>query len=282
MRTQATTAADAGYASIMVPLNLAAGARYRVEVAADLAERFGSRLIGVAAEDFVLPYVADATAAVDALLIDEAKRVVTENLDKAELLFRASAGQMKALEWRSAIASPYRFILEQSRAADLVVLARYGSSDAYQAGMGLTPGDLVMDLGRPLLVVPPFVSHLQAKHVIVAWKDTREARRAVRDAMPFLRRAEQITVLAIGGDDAASAVADVSAHLRLHGLEARALVRPEAAGGVARTVIDYAIENSADLIVSGAYGHNRMREWAFGGVTLDLLEESPVCCLISH
>lgn len=283
MQTQAAAGARAGYASIMVPLHLGTGATDRVAVAAGLAQRFGSRLIGIGAEDFALPYAADATASVEALLIDEAKQTAQDNLQKAERAFRAAALHLADVEWRSAMQPPRGFALAQARAADLVVIGRYGANDAYQGAMGLTPGDLVMDLGRPLLVVPPLVTALAAKHVLIAWKDTREARRAVSDALPFLARADQVTVLAVGGGDGAEpAVADVGAYLRLHGIPARAVVRPRLDSGIAGTVVDHAIENGVDLIVSGAYGHSRMREWMFGGVTLDLLEEAPVCCLMSH
>jgi nucleotide-binding universal stress UspA family protein len=282
MQTHAGAGTKAGYASIMVPLHLGADATDRVTLAAGLAERFGSRLIGIGAEDFALPYAADATASVEALLIDEAKRTAQDNLQKAERAFRAAAHHLADIEWRSAMHPPRGFALAQARAADLVVLGRYGSNDTYQGAMGLTPGDLVMDLGRPLLVVPPLVTALAARHVLIAWKDTREARRAVSDAMPFLMRADQVTVLAVGSDGAEPAVADVGAYLCLHGIPARAIVRRKVDGGIAGTVVDYAIENGSDLIVSGAYGHSRMREWMFGGVTLDLLEEAPVCCLMSH
>jgi nucleotide-binding universal stress UspA family protein len=281
MQTQAGAGPEVGYASIMVPLNLSAGAKDRVTLAAGLAERFSSRLIGIGAEDFVLPYAADATASVEALLVEDAKRAAQENLQKAERVFRSAAHPLNDIEWRSAMRPPRGFILAQARAADLVVLDRYGSNDAYQGGMGVTPGDLVMDLGRPLLVVPPLATALAARHPVV-WKDTREARRAVRDAMPFLKLAEQVTILAIGTGEAESAVADVGAHLRLHGISARPVVRPGLDNGIAGAVIDYALENGADLIVSGAYGHSRMREWMFGGVTLDLLEAAPICCLMSH
>ena len=278
----ATAKSHPDYASIMVPLNLGSGAADRVKLAASLADRFGSRLIGIAAEDFILPYVGDGLASVDAFLIEESKRAVSEDLARAEAIFRKAADGLKDIVWRSAIETPRSFVLDQARAADLVVLARQAHHDPEQGGMSLSPGDLVMSLGRPLLVVPPGVSYLSGKHIVVAWKDTREARRAVRDALPLLTRAESVTVLSIGPDAEDQGADDVRDYLTLHGVATKAVLRTDTAKHAVNELIDFATEHGADLIVSGAYGHTRMREWMFGGMTRDLLQASPVCCLMSH
>lgn len=282
MSATASAATDTAYASIMVPLNLGVGAEDRVKLAASLAERFKSRLIGIAAEEFVVPYVGEGTASVDAILIEEAKRTAAENIAKAETLFRRNAGSLNDIDWRCAIAGPRTFVLNQARAADILVLARQGSDDANQGRMALSPGDIVMDLGRPLLVVPPGIERLSAKHVVIAWKDTREARRAVWDALPFLKEAETVTVLSVGSGAEDQGAADVSEYLTLHGIMSRAVTRPDSVKFAADEVMIFAREHNADLIVCGAYGHSRMREWILGGMTHDLLESTPVCCLMSH
>lgn len=282
MTATASTATDTAYASIMVPLNLGAGAEDRVKLAASLAERFKSRLIGIAAEEFAVPYIGEGTASVDAILVDEAKRTAAENLGKAEALFRRNAGSLNDIDWRSAITEPRSFVLNQARAADILVVARQGSEDAGQGRMWLSPGNLVMDLGRPLIVVPPGIEHLSAKHVVVAWKDTREARRAVWDALPFLKGAKTVTVLSVGSGAEEQGTVDVSEYLALHGIISRVVTRPDSARFAADELTSFAQEKEADLIVCGAYGHSRMREWMFGGVTYDLLESTPVCCLMSH
>jgi nucleotide-binding universal stress UspA family protein len=146
--------------------------------------------------------------------------------------------------------------------------------------MSVDGGDLVMDAGRPVLFVPPSVNHLSAKRVVVAWKDTREARRAVWDSMPFLKRAAEVSVVAIDSEDAGAR--DVAAYLGCHGVLATVLTRPETEIAAAVKIIHIAQQEGADLIVCGAYGHSRAREWAFGGVTRDLLDGSPLCCLMAH
>ncbi len=194
----ASSAKDIAYASIMVPLNLGVGAEDRVKLAASLAERFKSRLIGIAAEECVVPYISEGTESLDAILIEDAKRRAAENIAKAETLFRRHAGSLNETDWRCTIGSPRRFVLDQARAADILVMARQGLDDASQGRMALSPGDIVMELGRPLIVVPPGIEHISAKHVVVAWKSTREARRAVWDALPFLKEADTVTVLSVG------------------------------------------------------------------------------------
>lgn len=270
------------YASIMVALNLGVDAADSVKLASSLAGAFSSRLIGVAAEEVVVPYYGDGAIAIDPAIIEQAKREAAEKLAKAETVFRRAAGTINDIDWRCAIGSPNAFVLEQARAADLVVVGRQGPDDASHGGMAISPGDLVMGLGRPILVVPPRKEHLAGKRIVIAWKDTREARRAVWDAMPLLKRAERVFVLAVGPDAGQQGAADVCDHLQRHGVPGRVTLRSEPAKSIVDELTDFAEQEGADLIVSGAYGHSRLREWLFGGVTRDLLDATPVPCLLSH
>jgi nucleotide-binding universal stress UspA family protein len=122
--------------------------------------------------------------------------------------------------------------------------------------------------------------------VIVAWKDTREARRALADAVPILQLAESILVVEVcdwGAEDSVlHRLKDVSRFLTQHriaNVTERVLLQAAIAGDV---LIRFAQEVQADLIVAGAYGHSRLGEWMFGGVTGDLLTKSQICCLFSH
>lgn len=142
---------------------------------------------------------------------------------------------------------------------------------------------------RPVLVGPRGVNPLEAKRALVAWKDTREARRAIRDALPLLHKAKEVMVVEIAESgrsievaDAQSRLRDVVAYLKRHQITVVAdRVRPNE-GTVGNAVLRIAQEQSFDLIVAGAYGHSRLGEWLFGGVTQELLTSSPVCCLLSH
>lgn len=134
MERTAASSPDSGFASIMVPINLGAGAADRVRLSVSLAERFGSRLIGVAAQELAVLFIGDGTVSVDAMLVEEATKAATEDLARAEAIFRRAAGHRDDIAWRSAIAAPLPFILGNARAADIVVVARQASSTRRRAG----------------------------------------------------------------------------------------------------------------------------------------------------
>jgi nucleotide-binding universal stress UspA family protein len=123
---------------------------------------------------------------------------------------------------------------------------------------------------------------------LVAWKDMREAWRAVADALPLLVRAEEVLVLEVvrdeaeKGEQARARADDAAAFLVRHGAPARGAAAGLRGRAVADEVLFAAERQGADLVVGGAYGHTRLREWAFGGVARDLLARCPICCLLSH
>jgi nucleotide-binding universal stress UspA family protein len=276
-----STAQPLGFGTLLTPVHLGAGADATVRFAARLARCLSCRLIGTGADQLELPYYGDGAGMVDAVLVENARAVMEEDLAKAQALFREAAEGV-ALDWRSAVDAPAGFVLTQSRAADLIMLARHGKDDPALGRMGVAPGDVVLELGRPILIVPPEVERLAARSVVIAWKDTRESRRAVQDALPFLVRADVVTVLSVGADPADDGAQDVCGYLAQYGIAARAVKRPKSGTAVAAEIADLVRLQNADLIVAGAYGHSRLREWIFGGVTRDLIETTPVCCLLSH
>ena len=117
-------------------------------------------------------------------------------------------------------------------------------------------------------------------------KDTREARRAIQDALPFLHEAKRVTVIEIcenGQKEAARRrVDDVVHNLARHRVKAETRVEVQLLGSGADQIIEFAEDEGADLLVTGAFGHSRLNEWIFGGMTRDLLTSSPICCLMSH
>ena len=194
---------------------------------------------------------------------------------EAEVIFRRGAGARNSIEWRSAISLPVPFIAEQARAADLIVVSRQAQSDASAWRFGVSPEELVLTVGRPVLIACPYDNDFSAQRVIVAWKDTREAHRAVSDALPLLKAAKEVFVVAIGDETRRAGADDVTAYLLRHGIESPTVLRRDAPAGVADEIMKVAEQEQADLIVSGAYGYSRMREWMFGGVTRELLIRSP-------
>jgi nucleotide-binding universal stress UspA family protein len=273
------------YKTVMVGLALDRPNDACLRVAGDLGERFGARVVGVAASDLRPPmYFADGDFAQK--LLEEETATVQARLSELEAEFRTAIGQRAAsVEWRSARALPVPYMLQQARAADIIVVGARSEAmvDPYAAP---NPSDLVMQAGRPLIVVPPAVQWLDLRSVLVAWKDTREARRAVFDALPILAAAKEVTIAEIPEQDtdraeAMSRVADVAAWLRSHGIVAHTSV-PEAVADVSEQLEKIAANVGAGAVVAGAYGHSRFREWVLSGVTRHLATESRRCALLSR
>jgi nucleotide-binding universal stress UspA family protein len=275
------------YATVMVSLALDQPNEARLQVAGELAERFEAAIVGVAAAQFAPPlYFTDGAQA--QRLIDQGEASVRQRLAELEGQFRAATRNRGGhVEWRGAVDFPARYALQQARCADIIVSG--GQSPAFSDAFALaSPKDLVMQAGRPLLVVPDRVYWLDLRSVLVAWKDTPEARRAVVDSLPLLRKAREITVVAIPEqDDDRSAVlagvTDVVAWLACHGVTATAQVTEASHNETAADHLDkVAADVGAGLIVAGAYGHSRFRELILGGVTQHLVSQSARCVLLSH
>ncbi|MFK4509169.1 universal stress protein [Bradyrhizobium daqingense] len=275
------------YATVMVSLALDQSNEARLQVAGELAERFEAGIIGVAAARFAPPlYFTDGADAQG--LIEEGEASVTRRLAGLEAQFRAAMKNRGGhAEWRSALDFPARFIMAQARCADIVVSG--GQSPAFSDAFALaSPKDLVMQAGRPLLVVPDRANWLDLRSALVAWKDTPEARRAVADALPLLRKARDVTIAGIleRDDDrpvVMAGVTDVAAWLARHGITATARVSESTRNETTAAQLDkVAAEVGAGLIVAGAYGHSRFRELIMGGVTQHLVAQSARLVLLSH
>jgi nucleotide-binding universal stress UspA family protein len=274
-------------ATVMVSLAFDASNDARLEVAGQLAERFDAGIVGIGAAQFSPPlYFTTGQMAQD--LIEQGQLSIRERLAELETRFRqAVKNRAKSVDWRSALDFPTRFVIEQARCADIVVTG--GLSPAFSDAFALaSPKDLVMQTGRPLLIVPDGADWLDLRTVLVAWKDTAEARRAIADSLPLLRQAKTIVVTEIpeadGERSAAQArVGDVVAWLSRHGLIASTRV-PERSDGVGTTqqLDNIASDLGAGLIVAGAYGHSRFRELVLGGMTQHLVTQSVRCVLLSH
>lgn len=270
------------YSTLLVHLDGARSNAAVLAATATLASHFQAKVIGVAACQPI--QLAAYDGYMEGALAAAARDIAGEQLAHAKLEFHAHAGlRPHALEWRS-IPAPKnvtQVVAELARCADLVVTGVGPTS-----GAPLThadTGDLILRAGCPVLVVPDTAATADFRHVIVGWTDTRESRRAIRDALPILHTADRVTIVAASRDALAArdGIDDIAAWLGRHGIGTDR-VNSRMTGSAAETLAGIAKELDADLIVAGAYGHSRIREWAFGGVTRDLLLHEQRCTLLSH
>ena len=149
----------------------------------------------------------------------------------------------------------------------------------------MNTGDLVLRSGRPILLVPAAMEGLRLERVMIGWKETRETRRAVVDALPLLQDASHVSLVEVCPSDELGAsrvrLAQVAGWLKRHHVVAECLSSPSAADD-ATSLYAIGVDRGIDLTVAGAYGHSRALEWALGGVTRDLLMSANRCSLVSH
>lgn len=274
------------YATVMVGLSVDQPNEARLEITGQLAERLGARVIGITAAEFSPPlYFTSGEQAQK--LVDQGQAALKNRVAEVESEFRAAMqNRVTEVEWRCAEDFPSRYIVQQARASDIIVVGEAGRGALGDPFVQVSPSDLVMQAGRPLLVVPDACNRLDLRSVLIAWKDTAEARRAVADALPLLCKATDVTVVEIVEEQsnraaAVSRVRDVVAWLSRHGVRASELV-PDRCSETAAQLERIASELAAGVVVAGAYGHSRLREWILGGVTQRLINPSNRCSLLSR
>jgi nucleotide-binding universal stress UspA family protein len=274
------------YTTVMVSLALDRANDARLEIAGQLAKRFNARAIGITAGEFSPPLYF-TTGEQAQRVIDQGQVAIKNRIGEAEAQFRAAMQDRAAtVEWRCAEDFPTRFIVQQARAADIIVVGANGGDALANPFVQASSSDLLMQAGRPLLIVPDACDWLDLRSILIAWKDTPECRRAVADALPILREAKNVIVAEIIENEAdrsaaLSGVEDLVAWLLRHGVVASQRVSSEC-GNAAAQLDGIASEVGAGLVVAGAYGHSRLREWVFGGVTKRLLTPSSRCSLLSR
>jgi nucleotide-binding universal stress UspA family protein len=214
------------------------------------------------------------------LSVVKLKQEIEEDLTNARRLFEEEVGPsgIASRVWRAEVDFPTQVMLRHAREADLILADRNLEGEGHETQAGTA--ELIMRSGLPVLVVPAG-AQIDFKRVVIGWKDTREARRAVWDALPLLKRAETVHMLRFASL-AEPEISDVVERLRLHNVPVEGEVRKKAEASVAEDLLAAAEAIDAGLIVVGGYGHSPLRQRMFGGVTRGLLTHSPKPVLFSH
>jgi nucleotide-binding universal stress UspA family protein len=192
-------------------------------------------------------------------------------------------------EWRVIEGDTVGLVALHARYADLTILGQPNSDEAFKGpSADAVLVNVMLSSGRPVLAVPYAGRFEQVgERVLVAWNASRESTRAVNDALPLLRDAKSVTVLAVNPKRGIEGhgempAADICLHLARHGVKAEAAHTIASDISEGDALLSYAADIGADLIVCGGYGHSRAREMVFGGVTRTLLQEMTVPMLLSH
>jgi nucleotide-binding universal stress UspA family protein len=282
------------FRDILVALDTGAAARGRIELAAALAARCDAHLIG-------LHTTAMRSIPRDRGYFDYFGRALLDPIygELAETM-RAEADQTRSTfeeitkrqglsaEWCEAFGYPSQSAALRGRYVDLIVLGQLDPDDGSAPLFRPIPEEVALMSGRPILVIPYAGSwRCIGRRVLVGWDASREATRAINDAMPLLLAAERVTVLAVDPAEGPAGLgevpgADIALHLARHGVKTTVETAVSAGIGIGNTLLSRASDLEADLLVMGAYGHSRVRELLIGGATRTVLESMTLPVLMSH
>lgn len=263
-----------------------AGTEAVLGAAAALSQRFQAHVVALHAEpDIFIPFEM-GMAGDTSVLIDIQQRNASAGTAAAlRAIEQASQRSGVAIEPRVVRGSTESSAVLHSRYADLVVMGLGAPTSRGTNAIQVAWETIVLSCGRPVLAVPPGrPGRSIGQRILVAWRPTREATRAVHDAMPFLAGAEAVQVLTLNPDAATKrdAGADIGHHLARHGIKVEAVSDTVDEAYVGKTVLDAAMAFGADLLVAGAYGHTRLREYLLGGTTMHLATHAQIPLLVSH
>lgn len=282
-----------GYKDILVHLDNTPRSDIRLGIAIELAVRHDAHLAGLYVME--LPPIGMFTADTSIFDMRMADEIIQQARERSKSMSDTVKGRFEdglrmngvKGEWRCVDAIAAEAVVTHARYADLAIVGQT-DPDAAKFGEWRIPEAVILESGRPVLVIPYFGEVKPIGNtVLVGWKSGREAARAINDALPLLSQAKAVTVLAIDpqygiSEEGAFPAADISLHLARHGI--KAIAAHTVSGGIPEgdILLNHVSDLGADLIVAGGYGHSRAREFVLGGATRSLLATMTVPVFFSH
>jgi nucleotide-binding universal stress UspA family protein len=253
------------YRTMLVALSGEGGLEARLHAAQALARRFDALLVGmyVVPPPFILiPDGAGVAYAVPEF-IEVQRKANQEVKERVQAAFQRICGTGPSVVWQEAEGDPERLLADAARTADLMLAAK-GDDGPHLVE------HLAMAAGVPVLMLPLDPFQAMGTSIIAGWNGSREAARALHEALPFLCSAERVVLCAVG-EEAARNLEAAAAMLKRHGaaVEPQAIDQPDEDAG--EVLLAQAAALGADLVVMGTYGHARLRELVFGGATRGVL-----------
>ncbi|PTX06049.1 universal stress protein [Achromobacter mucicolens] len=277
------------YRRITVHLDHGFDCTRRTALALGLAKRHKAELVGVYASSAPPQYYYGESVMMSRTL-NIMKNLQAQNRGAVQNAFleAAAAADVPAVV-RAGESSPSATVALHGRASDLIIVSQQNRDDVEAAHENEFVEQTLLTAGRPVMVLPSSGDFpVVGDRVLLCWDGSREAARALADAAPLLRGASHVVVLTMDEGAATRNVEsipfeDLATYCVAHGIPAPDHVRRDIKGiGVGSTILNAAADYSADLIVMGAYGHSKFREWAMGGATASILKSMTVPIMFSH
>lgn len=267
-------------ADILVNLDASAAAGKRLDLAIKLAKEHRARLTGlfVITRQYYQPQSGGAEAAAEKVRQTFAARTSGSGIETEWL----------CSDWSVVGVGMTEIISHHAHYTDLLVVGQSSAETEKEGIPAELPQRLILAAGRPVMIVPHSGNYESVgRKVLVAWKAGRESTRAVNDAMPFLKAAQRVDVLAIDssesyGDDGQSLCAGICEHLGRHGVTASAAKMTISGSSVGDALLNRACEEGFDLLVMGAYAHTPQGKMTLGTVAKQLLKQMTVPVIMSH
>lgn len=276
-------------ARIAIHLGRDPGLEHRLRAAIQLATEHGAELVGVYPKNLTREYGHDESRIPDDVYKILDSRAAVEQAKIKQYFFDQTKAAGVPAQWRVPQGSPEETLALHARYCDLIVMSKVETDDALSS-LPILAKSVIMAAGRPVLMIPSSAGNLASigQRILFCWDHRREAARAFSDAAPLLRVCSALVILRIDPDNN---------ELQAKNIEPRdfasyclALGYPEPKEvtvlsndiGVGNTILNSATDHGSDLIVMGAYGHSRMREWIMGGASRTLLSSMTVPVLLSR
>ncbi len=262
---------------------------FRVETTLLFAKVFDAHVTGIHLTPYSIPSESSSgfNKVID-YLSSEKLETAKETAETIKANFESKASELEVpYEWNFTDGIDKQFIIDHARYADFVVLPQGYSSIAEEHPHRIDDY-LSIYMGRPTVIIPDIKKVFNLpKRIIIAWDESKEAARAVHDAMPFLEYAENVQIVSVSGtpkEEKSNIIYsdDLRKHLSHHGISTDVILADELEEGIGKTILQSGFEYDADLIVMGAYGETRLEEIVLGGVTRYLLNNTTIPLFLSH
>lgn len=186
-----------------------------------------------------------------------------------------------SVRWQEVRGREWYEVAHQGRSHDLVLVAQpkeprgISETDALEAAL--------FDSGRPVLVVPDNETNTPGRSIALAWSDSRESSRSIWAALPFLEKAERVSLIVVdSGEDEAAGLEQINEYLLHKDIDVEIIRQPDNGAPIGDQILSCAEDVNADMLIMGAYGHSRLREMVLGGATRDVLRSAQMPVLMAH